>query len=87
MATVHGGRRGGAVLGAALAFLLGGMALLLVVVVPLLVAMAAGIRRGMGQVRDGVADVRRDLHAMGERVGPPANGGSSPAPGAIPFCG
>ena len=60
---------------------------LLAVLVPLLLTLAAGIRREVDQVRGELAELRRDLHAVSERVariegaltGPwrPANGGRS----------
>ena len=72
-----------AIIGAA-----GGM---LAVLVPLLLTLAAGIRRELDHVRADVAEVRRDLHALAERVAriegamngpwrPPANGSPAPAP-------
>ncbi len=43
-------------------------AALLAVLVPLLLTLAAGIRRELDHVRADVADVRRDLRNLGERV-------------------
>ncbi len=67
---------------------------LLAVLVPLLLALAAGIRRELDQVRADVAEVRRDLHALSDRVariegaltGPwrPPNGGPAPPASAAP---
>ena len=41
---------------------------LLAVLVPLSLVLAAGIRRELDQVRGDVAEVRRDLHALTDRV-------------------
>ena len=66
---------------------------LLTVLVPLLLSLAAGIRRELGHVRGDVTEVRRDLHALSDRVAriegaltgpwrPPANGGAAATPAA-----
>ena len=41
---------------------------LLAVLVPLSLVLASGIRSELNQVRADVAEVRRDVHAVGERV-------------------
>ena len=65
---------------------------MLAVLVPLLLTLAAGIiRRELDHVRADVAEARRDLHALAERVAriegamngpwrPPANRSPAPAP-------
>lgn len=62
---------------------------MLAVLVPLLLALAAGIRRELDHVRADMAEVRRDMHALAERVAriegaltgpwrPPTNGPPTP---------